>query len=433
MHTVIGKALDFNICFRPITLTAHAGIVLLRDFISKLELPARIDAQIKVKARERGYPESENVLNLCWNAITGGHCLRDLAVMRGDPGLTELLGVRSILAPQTAGEFLRQFDIGDLSDMRRLHGLVAERVSLAGGRQSRRVTIDLDASLYEQCSQRKQGSRMNYKGDVGYYPIFAFWAEEKELLATHLLRGNAHAAPRALWLLRQALANVPAGRKLYLRADSEFYCWKLIEFCEQQQITYAISADRTKELQARIAALPESAWKYYGPGRVQVSELWFAPARRAKHRYVVKRQPVRDKSGEIVWRYHVVITNDEHRGAKKLMSWALGRCAMENLIKEHKNDFGFEKMPSQRFHANWAWLLLSQLAWNIVAWFNRYCLPAICHTMTLGTLRHRLLNVAGRIVHSGRQKFLVLSEENLFKDWWSFALKQLAVLSWCRP
>ena len=431
MPTVIGKAFDFNICFRPITLTAHAGIVLLRDFIAKLDLPALIDAEIKVKQRERGYPESENLLNLCWNAILGGHCLRDLDVLRGDAGLTQLLGINSILAPQTAGELLRQFDLGDLSDLRRLLRLVAERVSLFGGRQSSRVTIDLDASLYEQCSQQKQGARRNYKGKVGYYPLFAFWAEEKELLSTHLLRGNAKADSRARYLLRQALCNAPSGKRLYLRADSEFYCWKLIEFCEQEKITYAITADQTKELQARIAALPEAAWKHYAAGGVQVAEFSFAPARRAPHRYVVKRQQVREKSGEWRWRYHVVVTNDERRSAKKLMQWALGRCAMENLIKEHKHDFGFEKLPSQRFHANWAWLLVSQLAWNIVAWFNRRCLPASCHTMMLGTLRHRLLKVAGRIVHSGRQRFLVLSEENLFQDWWSFALKQLADLSWC--
>ncbi len=36
---------------------------------------------------------------------------------------------------------------------------------------------------------------MNYKGEVGYYPMFAFRAEEKELLAMHLLRGPINFRP----------------------------------------------------------------------------------------------------------------------------------------------------------------------------------------------------------------------------------------------
>ena len=106
---------------------------------------------------------------------------------------------------------------------------------------------------------------------------------------------------------------------------------------------------------------------------------------------------------------------------------------MENLIKEHKHDFGFEKMPSQRFHANWAWLLISQLAWNLVAWFNRLCLPEECNKMTVNTIRPRLFKVAAKIVNSGRQRFLVLSDQYMFKDWWSFAIKQLALVTSSTP
>ena len=99
---VVGKAYKFKVCFRDQTLTGKAGIVLLRDFVEQLGLPALIDAELQVKARERGYPESENVLSLCWNAILGGHCLLDLNVLRGDAGLPELLGVQALLAPTTA-------------------------------------------------------------------------------------------------------------------------------------------------------------------------------------------------------------------------------------------------------------------------------------------------------------------------------------------
>ena len=422
--TILGSAGKFNVCCRDERLTAHAGIVLLRDFIERLGVPQMLDDNLQLKQRERGYPESENILSLCWNSLLGGRCLLDLNALRSDPGLATLLGVPSLLAPTTAGEFLRAFTFGDLWDLQRVLRLLAAR--MRPQQKSTRVTLDLDASLYEQCSTRKQGSAQHYQGQVGYYPLFVFWAEEHELLFTHLRRGNAHASPIALWVVRQALRAAPPGLPVFLRADSEFYSWELLAFLAAQGIIYAITADQSPGLQAAVAALPETAWRAFAPG-AQVADLWYAPSGHAVHRYVVKRQAVTDKKTQRTsWRYHVVITNDQRRGPKKLMTWALGRCTVENKIKEHKTDFGLEKMPTNKFLANWAWLLIGQLAWNLLAWFKRMCLPKACHTLMVGTLRQRLLNVVGKITRGGRQWFLYLSDQNWFHDWWTFALKQLA-------
>ncbi len=111
-----------------------------------------------------------------------------------------------------------------------------------------------------------------------------------------------------------------------------------------------------------------------------------------------------------------------------MLKWYYQRGAMENLIKEHKHDFGLEKLPTQKFLANWAWFLLGQLAWNLVAWFKRLCLPQAYHTATVKTIRHHLLKVAGKIVHQARQYFLVLSQQYWYQEIWSFALNQLARL-----
>ena len=63
-NTIIGEAFKFKICARDVTMTAQSGVVLLRDFVERLGLSRMIDEKITVKARERGYPESENILSL---------------------------------------------------------------------------------------------------------------------------------------------------------------------------------------------------------------------------------------------------------------------------------------------------------------------------------------------------------------------------------
>jgi Transposase DDE domain group 1 len=422
---ILGRASKFNIYVRETSLTAHAGIVLLKDFVERIELPNLIDLELCLKDRERGYPESENILALCWNLILGGDCLRDLNVLRGDAGLCELLNVRSILAPTSAGELLRQFDLGQIKALERVLRSAAERVRPL--QTSTTVTMDLDSSIYVQCSKRKEGSRKAYNGQIGYQPLLCFWAEEGELLLSRLRSGNRNPAAIAEWFLAQVLQVAPASKSRYLRADSGFYTWPLIDLCKAEKIIFGITADLTKGLRAQIETVPEEDWSRFNRD-AQTAELWYAPHQRAPHRYIVKRTRLVDKQGQSYWSYHCIITNDLRRSPKKLMKWFLKRCAMENLIKEHKHDFGLEKLPTQKFLANWAWFLIGQLAWNLVAWFKRLCLPKDYHTATVKTIRHRLFNVAGKIVHQARQAFLVLSDQYWFQDAWSFALKQLAKL-----
>jgi hypothetical protein len=78
-----------------------------------------LDEELRVKVRECGYSEGQAIKGLVYNLVGGNH-LSDEA-LRGDPGAQELLAAATILAPTTAGEFLRKFDIGDVHDLQRGH------------------------------------------------------------------------------------------------------------------------------------------------------------------------------------------------------------------------------------------------------------------------------------------------------------------------
>lgn len=422
---VIGRAGEFNIAFQPSRLSNHAGIVMLREFADRLGVAAQLDEHLHVKERERGYTESESLLSLVWSQILGGSCLSDLDVLRGDVGTQALLGLDSVIAPTTAGEFLRKFDLGQITALRSQLSQLAERVR--PWQLSDTVTLDFDPSIYEQCSTRKQGSRKAYNGQIGYCPMFCFWAEEQELLYSHLLAGNRNPVGKLLWFWEEVRRRIPPGRRVKARGDSAFYHWKFIEALEAANVTYAITADQTTQLLAQVTALPEKAWHSFGAGtKAQVAEFWYAPDRQPRRRYVAKREARRDKKGQSYWHYHIVVTNDLRSAPRQLMRWALKRCTVENLIKEHKTGFGLEKMPTNNYFANWAWLLLGELAFNLVAWFKRLILPEQYHQATIKTIRHHLLNVAGKIVTSGSRFFLLLSEHSFFQDVWAFALKRLA-------
>ena len=426
---VIGTAARFKIGFAETTLSSHSGLVLIQELMEILSVAQTLDQELDLKERERGYRPSEGIRSLIFSFISGGNCLTDLDVLRGDPGTRALIGMDSVMAPRTAGDFLRRFEIGEITDFQRALRQIAGQVR--PHQTSDICTIDLDPSIFRQCSKGKEGSRTAYNGEVGYYPLFAFWAEEQEMLAAHLMAGNRYPSSKAGWFLDHlVLKTVPAGKKLQVRADSAFYIWDFIKKLEEDKIVYAITADQTEEMRKQIAAIDEKEWsRYSSEPLTEVAEFRYAPTRQPERRYVVKRRLHTDKKKKKThYKYHVVVTNDQRRTKKQLMKWALGRCTMENYIKEYKTGFGLEKLPTNKFNANWAWLLIGQLAFNLVSWFKRLCLPPEEHSSTVGTLRHRIFNVAAKIVSSGRQQFLVISDSYYYQDLWSFALNKLAML-----
>jgi len=427
--SIVGKVGKFNICFEEVRLSSHAGMVLLHEFAEKLGVTDILDDELKVKQRERGYSESALVMGLVNNLVVGGDCLLDLEMLRGDPGTQALLGVTDVLAPTTAGEFLRKFDIGDIHDLRRVNQRVQARVRPQQPVAS--CTLDLDSSIYEQASTRKQGSTKAYTGEIGYHPLFAFWDEVGELVFSHLRRGNTHTVSKAVWFLTETLKCVPKGLPQKLRADSGFYSWNVVRCCLKHAMTFGITADQTAPLLKAIEALAETDWqdlqKY---SECQVAEVRYRPVRWGQtFRYVVKRELRENKQGELYFQYHVLVTNDETSPAAAVLQWHLQHANMENRIKEHKSGFGLEKLPTRLFHANWAYLLIGQLAFNLLAWFKRLVLPSDYHQATAKTIRHHLLNVAGKIVHTARQFFLVISDQYRYQAVWQFAIRQLASLN----
>lgn len=434
----LGKVGPFHVCTRSDVLSSHAGLLLLQEFVTHLQVTQTIEDHLHLKVRQRGYSEAQAVLALVYNLLSGGTCLRDLEVLRGDVGTQQLLGLDAVLAPTTAGEFLRKFHIGHIRDLQRINGLLQAQVRpLQNARLElpQVCTIDLDSSVYAQASQRKQGSCKAYNGEIGYHPLLAFWAETQELLFSHLRRGSAHTSRKVVWFLEAMWPHVPevsrATQQVKLRCDSGFYAKPVVTWCEAHGVTFSITADQTAPLLAGVTALGEAAWqdleKY---GVAQVAHFGYQPTGWARpYRYVVKREVVQDKQRQLQWKYHVFVTNDATTPATTLLEWHLAHANMENYIKEHKSGLSLEKLPSQSFHANWAYLLIGQLAYNLLVWFKRLVLPGEYHQARVKTIRHQLFNLAGKIVRTARQQFLILHEGYRYQGVWQFAINRLKELS----
>ena len=67
------------------------------------------------------------------------------------------------------------------------------------------------------------------------------------------------------------------------------------------------------------------------------------------------------------------------------------RAGVELLIRQLKGDYALGSIPTRHFFANELYFHLLLLAYNLVNWFKRLCLPPEFQTATLQTLRHKVL------------------------------------------
>ena len=394
-------------------LTAHAGLVLVRELAARLGVGELLD-RVTVKKRRRGYSPAQAILGLCETLIAGGECLDDVALLRADSA-QELLRGHGLPEPTTLGRFLRRFSLGHIGQLNRALDDLFARVHPLLGRET--VTLDLDATLVEHHGPvgSRQGTRGTYTGKIAWHPLLCFIGETGEWLHGKLRNGHAAASTGAGRFLGECLRRVPVGTRIFLRADEGFWGQAFFAELERREITYAIGAPQIASVRARISAVPAGAWQpsSYRGGSEVASFDWQPKTWQQERRFVVRRDPV--EQGEQLtldggdYHYYVLVTNDRERDGDELERWHRAKANVENRIKEAKLGLGLDNLPCRVFHANWAYLLCTLLAYNLLVWLKLLALPEREQQSYAKRLRFRFIAVAATVGRSGRRLLLRLS------------------------
>ena len=394
-------------------LTSQAGLVLVRELAGLLGIGELLD-RVTVKKRSRGYSPAQAILGLCETLIAGGECLDDVALLRGDSA-QELLRGHGLPESTTLGRFLRRFSLGHIGQLNRALEELFARVHPLLERET--VTLDLDATYIEHHGPvgSRQGTRGTYKGKVCWHPLLCFVGETGEWLHAKLRNGHAAASTGATRFLDECLRRLPVGARLYLRADEGFWGQDFFAWFERRQITYAVGVPLIASVRGRISEIGETDWQpsCYREGSEVASFRWRPTSWKQERRFVARRDPT--AAGEQLtlegreWHYWVLVTNDGERSADELERWHRAKANLENQIKEAKLGLGLDNLPCQSFHANWAYLLVTLLAFNLLAWLKLLALPERERTSYAKRLRFRFITVAGTVGRSGRRLVLRLS------------------------
>jgi hypothetical protein len=391
-------------------ITSFAGLKLITDLANRLGILRDLQT-LTVKERRRGIPVADFVMSLVNNFLVGGEHLTDLQILRNDLATRGHLYDLEVPAPTTAGETLRKFSLGHLKQLESVIGKAIKTAEkLRGAFET--ITLDLDSSIFQVYGYLKEGARYGYSNVKGFHPLLCFWSETRLLIGSRLRSGNRTSAHHATSFLRECLSRLPAGRRTRVRMDAGFYCREIVDFLLRQGLEFSISARLTSALRRAVEAVPDQGWKPYAwEEGTEWAELSYKPKGWPRpFRMLVKRQPLYEGCQLLLGEYFYtpVITNRRGAGSS-LLKHHLGRGGAENYIEEFKNGVGARLLPSQNFMANWTWLVIAQLAYNLGQWFKLLVLPRVMHSYQFKKLRLHWFCVAARIIRTGRRIKIALA------------------------
>lgn len=420
-------AKTIHIATTPQKLSGHAGQATFWSFLHRLKVPELLERVLPHR------PQSNHALSpvgiacsFIAGVLAGAERLAQVAWLRADPVLPEILATERVPSQSTFSRFLAQFTAGNsLPCFRALWRWTMERAP------ARRAgyTLDLDTSALLHEDGHQEGvaighTRLGLKPCL--QPMLAVLAEVGLCVQFWLRPGNAHCSNNLRHFTEELLRQLPQHLHLRLvRADSGFYDDRWLALLEQKQLPYIVVTD----LSVRVKTLVKktTCWWPTKVAGLEVAEVLYESKNASKPRRLIlvrRRLDVPNRGGGKLlldcpgYQYQVLVTSlPESFTTLQVWYEYNGRANIENVIKELKDGFGLGGFCCQRFYATEAALSLAVMTYNFTVLFARHL--GWLDKVTIQTLRYRLFRSAGVLSYRQGRTTIRLGIPEAQRVWWA--------------
>ena len=389
--------------------TAYGGMGAIHTMVQRLGLVDEIDKDVHLLKVHLPYHESDHVLNIAYNIVSGGQRLEDIELRRQDESFLDGLGAQRIPDPTTAGDFTRRFGIEDITRLQECINRTRQRVwqQQPDGFLAE-AFIDVDGTIASTYGECKGGMAMSYKGIWGYGPLVVSLANTREVLYLVNRPANVTSHQDSVEWIDRAISLVrPVAGRITLRGDTDFTHTAHLDRWDGEGVGFILGMDAHNKVVQLAEDLSERSWRplerlaryeilteprarrdrvkegivvhkgYLNQKLVaeSVSDMTYEPGKCGrKYRLVILRKNISVQKGERALfdevRYFFYLTNRWDLSVEEVVGLANGRCDQENVIEQLKNGVNAMRMPVDDLVSNWAYMVMAALAWNLKAWYG---------------------------------------------------------------
>ena len=336
-------------------LSSDAGLLLLKEFICKVDLDKLIKQHFKTNDKKsRFHKDGENLLQKMYQQLAGYFTDDDSDELTCDPIFTNLLDKEYLASQPTMSRFFNRMD--DITLMQFDWILYLLRKKIYSIRKPEMVLFDIDSTLFDTFG-KQEGEGFNYHySNHGYHPLLCYDGLTGDLLKAMLRPGTIYTSTDCCSflkpLLMEYLEDYP-DVALYLRGDSGFADPDLFELLETSGTSYAIRLKVNATLTALSESLEKELHEMTSENKVDYAvvygEFRYAASSWGQTRRVVVK--VEKPAGQLVFMHTFIVTNMD-LSPLEIIRFYCNRGKMENFIKESKSGFDMDTMSSRSMVVN---------------------------------------------------------------------------------
>jgi hypothetical protein len=412
------------------SLTSDAGAVLLREVDKRIGL---------LDAINRCIPDPRNPLYTVHQQRTmlaqrifgialGYEDLNDHQTLREDP-LFQIISDRGIkddlplASPPTLCRLENRVDRKALADMAKVF---VESFIASFKTAPDVLVLDFDATDDPVHGNQDKRFFHGYYDHYCFLPLYVFCGSR--LLVGYLRPSNIDPALHSKAILKLLVKRIRRQwpkAKIVFRGDSGFCRWRLMRWCDRNDINYIIGI-------AGNAVLERLAQQWTEQSRMQFEQtdakqrifgefMYAAETWDCEHRVIVKAEHLKQGANT-----RFIVTNLPGQPQELYDEVYCQRGEAENRIKEQQLGLFADRTSCHDFVANQFRLLLSSAAYILMDSLRREALVNTeLSNAQVDTIRLKLLKIGARIVCSVRRIVLHLAGGYPFRELFATVLKRL--------
>ena len=387
-------------------LSSDAGLLLIKEFVSKLGIDRLLNRSFKTNdsAVFRYHTDKDNLLQMIYMIIAGYFEDDASDELTNDPIFKAVLEKPVLASQPTVSRFFNRMDNDTLKQLLEITRILRKRIYSIQLPQA--IILDLDSTLLETYG-KQEGKAFNFHYQSnGYHPLVCYDGMTGDLIKIQLRDGTAYSCTGVTDFLQpildEYLTDYP-GIQLLLRGDSGFATPDLYKQCEENGTSYVIRLKENSILREKARGLVDELNDLTRDNKVDYAvvygEFMYKAGPWPYERRVVCK--VEKPANQMVYMYTFIVTNMDS-SAEYLVKFYCKRGLMENFIKESKSGFDFAAVSSHNRIVNANRVQVHALAYNIFNWFRRLVLSAKMRKQRIDTIRLKLLKIAAKAVYSAR-------------------------------